>query len=336
VTVLEAGQTVDRYEVREFVGEGGMAMVYRAKHRILGSDHALKVMTNIHPSYQDRLLREGRAQSSLSHMNIVHVSDVLRIGDSLALVMDWVEGMTLREWLAYNSPSIDEALHIFRGIVRGVRHAHAHGVVHRDLKPGNVLMEETEKGPVPKVADFGLAKVQMDDPSGDPETYTLWDDRIPLTRSGAALGTPEYMAPEQVRDAAKVDARADLFSLGCILYELACGKQAFSGDVVDVYKAVTDGRYVPPEEIVPDLPDAVVVAIHSLLSVDADARLATCDQLLALLDPPAIPSVPPTDPARDFAPPAGASGRSAEIAILPLVGPMTGIVVVAFLLAWLL
>jgi serine/threonine-protein kinase len=206
--------------------------------------------------------------------------------------------------------------------------------VHRDLKPGNVLMEDTEKGPVPKVADFGLAKVRLDDPIGDPETYTLWDDRVPLTRSGAALGTPEYMAPEQVRDAAKVDARADLFSLGCILYELACGKQAFSGDVVDVYKAVTDGRYVPPEELAPELPDAVVVAIHSLLSVDADARLATCDQLLTLLDPPAGPSLgpkPPLPPSSRFVPP-----PAAEVAMLPIVAPMAGLVLVAFALAWLL
>jgi serine/threonine protein kinase len=103
---------------------------------------------------------------------------------------------------------------------------------------------------VPKVADFGLAKVHVDDPSGEPGTYAV--GRSFRSRSGAALGTPEYMAPEQ-GDAAKVDARADLFSLGCILYEAGV-RAAFSGDVVDVYKAVTDGRYVPPEEIVPTCP----------------------------------------------------------------------------------
>jgi hypothetical protein len=104
--------------------------------------------------------------------------------------------------------------------------------------------------------------------------------------------------------------------------------------VVDVYKAVTDGRYVPPEEINPHLPDAVVVAIHSLLSVDADARLATCDQLLALLDPPAGPSLGPTGP---LPPPSRfVPSPRAEVAILPLIGPMAGIVLLAFAIAWLL
>ncbi len=161
---------------------------------------------------------------------------------------------------------------LFLGIVSGVRQAHRIGVVHRDLKPANVLLARAQEGFLPKVTDFGLVKSLSGDPS------------VAHTRSGIAMGTPSYMAPEQIRDARSVDQRADVWSLGCILYELVTRRRAFPGEqALEIYNAVILGDYPDPRRWVPDLPDRIDAAIRGCLCVDPAKRIPDCDTLLEVV-----------------------------------------------------
>ncbi len=270
--ILEAGMTVDRYEVESFIGDGGLSEVFRVTHRDLRSSHALKVLAVDLPNISARILAEGRVQAQLNHPNVVPVSDIVDVRGRPGLVMEYVPGSSLRDWLRNNSPTLEETLVLFAGIVRGVRAAHRLGIIHRDLKPENILLAETEAGLVPKVMDFGLVKV-LSQEEGD-------------TQTGMMMGTPQYMAPEQIRDASRVNERADLFSLGCILYGMTCGVPAFRGsDMVTILNKTAQGDYPDPATLRPDIPDHIAVVIRSLLSVDPEDRLPDCDAVLDAIFP---------------------------------------------------
>ncbi len=250
-----------------------MAAVYKVRHLQLNSFHALKLLFLTAPHVRQRLIREGRVQASLRHPNIVAVTDVLEIEGAPALVMEFVDGPALDEWLVGRKLSIPEALQVFRGIVLGISHAHNLGVAHRDLKPANVLLATTNDGLIPKVTDFGLMKA-LDPEKGERAT----------TKSGIAMGTPNYMSPEQIRDAASVDRRTDVFALGCILYELLAGQECFPGtNQFEIYRLVTAGNYKPIAELVPDVSRRVSNAIDLCLMTDRDARLSDCDMLFDML-----------------------------------------------------
>lgn len=185
----------------------------------------------------------------------------------LGLVMELVDGPTLAELLQDGPLTLPEADVLARGLLDGVRAAHARGFVHRDLKPGNVLLARIDETLVPKIADFGLAKALAE--PGD----------TARTRAGTGLGTPPYMAPEQIRDAATADARADLFSLGAIFQELVTGRRAFDGpDVWEIFRAIQEGRAAP---LPPELPDRMAEAIRGALTVDRDRRIPTAAALTA-------------------------------------------------------
>lgn len=268
--LLRIGETIDRYRIEALIGQGGMAAVYRVRHVRLDSEHALKVLFVTSPKLCDRLIREGRVQANLHNSNIVSVTDVLNIQGSPALVMEYIDGPALDTWLLENRPTLEESLWLFRGILRGMTIAHERGVVHRDLKPANVLLFPSDEGLVPKVTDFGLVKSLVDQ-KGD-------------TMTGMSLGTPEYMSPEQIRDASDIDARADMWALGCILYELVCHKRAFQGvDKMGTFNLIVAGHYEPPRKLAENLPRNVAEAIRSLLEVDREERLASCDALYDLL-----------------------------------------------------
>lgn len=269
---LEVGQHVDRYTVDALIGAGGTAMVYRVRHNQLHTWHALKVLTITSEAIRERMIREGQVQASLRHLNIVTVTDVLDLDGAPGLLMEYVEGPSLERALGQFRIRMGDAETLFLGVVSGVRQAHMHGLVHRDLKPANVLLARTSEGFVPKVTDFGLAKLLQDEPG------------VAHTRSGIAMGTPSYMAPEQIRDARTVDQRADLWSLGCILYELVLRRRAFPGEeALPIYNAVTVGDYVPPREILADLPNRVDLAIRGCLTVDRARRIPDCETLIAVL-----------------------------------------------------
>jgi len=269
---LQPGTIIDRYIVEAALGRGGMAEVYAVRHRQLGSLHALKILTTPSSDVRERLLQEGRVQAQLRHPNIVSVTDVVDISGSPGLVMEYISGPTLGgliSALQFPLPQVDR---LARGILSGVAAAHDHGLVHRDLKPANILIDIHEGNLVPKVADFGLVKIVSGEDAAEHS----------MTRSGAAMGTPSFMAPEQIRDTKTVDHRADLFSLGAILYELTSGNRAFRGrDMMEIFTAVVTGDFEPVEQVASDVPQRMVDAINWALQVDVDERVPHCKELLS-------------------------------------------------------
>jgi hypothetical protein len=296
--VLEIGETIERYQVEAMLGSGGLAAVYRVRHLHLGTVHALKVLLVATPLDRARLLSEGQVQARLKHPNVVAVSDVLVVHRAPALVMELVEGPSLEQQLQTGPLPLEHAMGLLRGIVAGVGAAHAAGLVHRDLKPSNVLLGQGRAGEtVAKVTDFGLVR-----PMGAPGQGTS---------SGTAVGTPAYMAPEQIREPSAVDTRADLWGLGCLLYELVCGRRAFPMlDPFLLYEAVAAGRYEEPAGVEP----RIAGVIRDLLQVDPKSRIPSCAalwerlwdeppppelqdrELISLLPPAKLPRGAPTAP----------------------------------------
>ena len=271
--MLRPGVAVDRYVVDVEIGRGGMAVVYRVHHRTLGSTHALKVLYLPSPDMNERVMQEGRIQASLRHTNVVAVTDVVDVEGAPGLIMDYVDGDNLEVWLEKGGRELDEVIIVFRQVVAGVRAAHDRGLVHRDLKPANVLMSRVEGQWRPMITDFGLAKAVSSVTAGSP------------TRSNMSMGTPSYMAPEQIRNARAVDQRADVFSLGALLYRMVVGVQPFHGaDVLEVMLATAEGAFVPPEEARPELPDRLARVISACLAPDPNRRLESCERLIAALD----------------------------------------------------
>jgi eukaryotic-like serine/threonine-protein kinase len=322
--VLTPGDIVERYRIELLLGRGGMALVYRVRHLSLETVHALKVLQVDDPMVRERLVREGRVQARIRHPNVVSVRDVLEVEGAPALLMDFVGGGSLADRLERGPLPPEEALSLFRGVVAGVAHAHAHGLVHRDLKPANVLLDRDEAGALlPRVTDFGLARLSDD---------TL--DRQHRTRQGQAMGTPAYMAPEQIRDASAVDQRADIWSLGVILYELLCGQRPFEApDVVSLMYQVASGRYEAPRRVRPELEAPLAMAIEGALCLDREARIPDCEALLAVLDgdrswappPPAAEAASQTwDPALSALPRAAPAPLPGPAPLPPLPPPLEG------------
>ncbi|MBW1878329.1 MAG: serine/threonine protein kinase [Deltaproteobacteria bacterium] len=263
-----------------------MGEVYKVVHLERGTVHALKYLPLANSKIRKRLLREADLQTQLAHQNVVTLTEVLDIEGDPGLVMEYVDGPPLSLWLRERRLTLEEAEALFIGVVSGVAHAHRRGLVHRDLKPSNILLARTPDGMIPKVADFGIAKAL----SGDHEK---------LTQSGHSLGSPAYMAPEQIQNAHEVDQRADMFSLGCLLFELVCGVRAFQGeDTLEVLNAVAQGNYVHPTQVVPDLPGRIVDSIVRCLAQDPKQRVQTCEELLEILDTGSDDPMTPVSPRR--------------------------------------
>jgi serine/threonine protein kinase len=261
--LLGSGDVVEGYEVRALVGTGGMAEVYRVVRD--GNTYALKLLTIAGSSVRERLMREARTMSAMRHPNVVALEDVIDTPHGPGLVLEYVAGPSLHGLLEHHL-SMDQVDALALDILDGVAACHSSGLVHRDLKPANILIQPVDDRLVAKVADFGLVKVL----GGDQGTLR--------TRTGATAGTPAYMAPEQIRDASRVDVRADVFSLGAVLYELATGRRAFDGlGVLDVFERIQAGQHGPVDE----LPERMQRAITGALQADRDARLADVDALRA-------------------------------------------------------
>jgi len=269
---LEPGHQIERYVVEGILGQGGAASVYRVRHVTLGSTFALKVLAVPSKSIRGRMLQEGRIQATIRSSNVVQIVDVFDVDGHLGLLMEYVKGPSLAELLTAHRFPLDEALAVFGGILAGVDVAHEKGLIHRDVKPANVLIQLADDGIWPKVTDFGIAKGGE---SADP---------VDVTRPGSTMGTPCYMPPEQIHDASSVDKRADIWSLGCVLYELVCHQRAFPGDyLLDILNAVVRGEFIPPEQHVPNLPPRVLQAIRGALVLDPASRIPDCRTLAAVL-----------------------------------------------------
>ena len=227
-----------RYRVLSLLGSGGMGAVYKAEHLLMGRTVALKVMNRAvvgNAATVERFRREFRASALKSHPNIVAAYDAEQAGDLHFLVMEYVEGTDLARWVAEHGPMpVDEACDAIRQAARGLQHAHEHGMIHRDIKPHNLMRTASPVASAPgvvKVLDFGLARLVAEAASGQGG----------VTGQGTLLGTVDYLAPEQADDARQADIRSDIYSLGCTLYHLLTGQPPFpKGTVVQKIMAHTE------------------------------------------------------------------------------------------------
>ena len=222
---LEAGTRLGHYEVVSPLGAGGMGEVYRAKDLELGREVAIKVLPegfSREPERMTRLEREAKVLAGLNHANIATLYSFEADGSTRFLVMEVVEGETLEERLKKGALPIAQVLEIGRQIGAAIDAAHKAGVVHRDLKPGNVMLT----GAGTKVLDFGLAREVAPDGPVDTEAPTM---TAAISEEGRIVGTMPYMAPEQLQES-QADSRTDIWALGCVLYEMATGERPFRGD----------------------------------------------------------------------------------------------------------
>ena len=235
--VEELAASFPQLEIIELIGQGGMGAVYKAKQKSLGRFVALKILAPQHaenPDFAERFSREGQALAEVNHPNIVTVHDFGRAGDFYFLLMEFVDGVSLRQAMKAGRLTPEQALAIVPPICEALQFAHDRGIVHRDIKPENLLLDKEDRV---KIADFGIARMLRRDvgwdsvptsASGTSSSRANSRDGVPtyesdLTRE-SVLGTPQYMAPEQRDRPASVDHRADIFSLGVVLYEMLTGE----------------------------------------------------------------------------------------------------------------
>ncbi|MBZ5600298.1 MAG: protein kinase [Acidobacteriia bacterium] len=272
---LTSGTKLGPYEVLAPLGAGGMGEVYRARDTRLDRTVAVKILPShlsSNPDARQRFDREARTISSLSHPNICHLYDVGSQEGTSYLVMEYLEGETLADRLRKGPLPFDQVLKYGIEICEGLEKAHRNGVIHRDLKPGNIML--TKGGA--KLMDFGLAKpVVPASPPSSGLTQTLATPQHPLTTEGMVVGTFQYMSPEQV-EGKEADARGDIFALGAVLYEMATGKRAFEGKTAaSTIAAILAAEPPPISAVQPLSPPAFEATVKSCLAKDPDERLQT-------------------------------------------------------------
>ncbi len=281
------GSTIsDRYKIERLLGEGGMGAVYQAEHTLMRKRMAIKVlhpeMTRL-PEVVARFEREAMAAAHIDHPHVVTATDFGKLEDgSFFLALEFVEGKSLREVIALGRLELGRALHIGRQIAAALSRAHALKIVHRDLKPENVMLVEREGDPdFVKVLDFGIAKVQIGElTAGD--VSQAGPGQPVLTQAGMVYGTPEYMAPEQALGQT-VDSRADLYALGCIMYEMLCGVRPFDAESKVALLGMQVTAPVPPMATkAPDanVPPEVEALVKRLLAKEATERLGDARELI--------------------------------------------------------
>jgi serine/threonine-protein kinase len=272
------GRTLTHYKVVEQLGSGGMGVVYKALDLRLDRHVALKVLPagkSDDQERRDRFLHEARAASALNDPHIVTVYDIFTEDHTDVLVMELVQGRTLRDILNDGPMPVARAVEIVLQVAEGVGAAHAAGIVHRDLKPGNVMV--TERGRV-KVLDFGLAKLVGGGAIADQPTISS-----PATVAGVLLGTVDYMSPEQAKGD-PIDARTDVFALGAMLYEMLTGTRPFAAaHAPGVLHEIVYGTIVPPRTRRPEIPAAVAAVVVRALERDLDRRYPSMESLASEL-----------------------------------------------------
>ncbi|NVB82699.1 MAG: protein kinase [Kofleriaceae bacterium] len=258
------GTTIERYRLERVLGEGGMGRVYLAVQPAIGSRVAIKVLSeecSRNAELLERFFAEARAVNLIRHENIVSVLDLAQLPDGRPfIIMEFIEGHTLGHHVRKTAAPLGGVAQVIGEVLAGLAAAHAIGIVHRDLKPDNVLV--TVEGHA-KILDFGIAKLAPAHRA----------DVSPRTKTGALLGTPAYMAPEQISGAGNVDARTDIYSMGIVLYEAVTGTVPFSGGTLfDLMRAHLEEAPPPPRARRPDLPPAMEQVILQALAKDPAHR----------------------------------------------------------------
>jgi serine/threonine-protein kinase len=270
----------NKYRVARLIGDGGMGVVYEARHEVLGTAVALKFLhaeLARRPGLASRFVQEAKVSASIQSPHVTRVSDVDSMADGLPyMVMELLTGESLQQLLDRRRKlPVEQAVDFALQIASGLEAAHALGVVHRDLKPDNVFITPSPGGPLLKLLDFGIAKLR------ESSEY-----KKGLTRPGAIMGTPEYMAPEQLYAADRVDHRADLYSLGVLLYEMLTGERPANGDdAQQIVGLVIAGKIKPITEHDPSFPDALAKAVHRALAPDKALRFASAAEMRQALMP---------------------------------------------------
>ena len=330
------------YLIEAVAGRGGMSTVYRAENRRLGNRVALKILAAdlaADETFRERFVRESRLAASISHPNIIPIYDAGSEGENLYIVMRYVEGADLKQVLSDAGPlPIDVAVSIICQAGRGLAAAHAGGLIHRDVKPANILIDFADGADPrlahPYVADFGLTK-HLGSVSG-------------ATGTGHLVGTLDYVSPEQISGGA-LDERTDVYSLGCVLYECLAGRAPFSGpgDAAVLWAHMWETP-VPPRELRDDVNPQIDAVVSRAMAKDLDARFSSCRDLVAALEsaagataqvamrpielpvPLTAPRPPPAAPAAAGAPVGGGGERRGR---RRRIGAAAGMLVVAALAA---
>ncbi|WDI40625.1 serine/threonine-protein kinase [Bremerella sp. P1] len=275
-----------RYRIIRQLGQGGMGIVYQAEHKLMERPVALKVISSRLMKNElavERFHQEVKAAAKLSHRNIVAAYDAEQAGDMHFLVMEYIDGISLDQLVARRKPlPVLHACNYVLQAAQGLQHAFERGTVHRDIKPHNLM--RTTRGTI-KILDFGLARfaTQSDQSPDDPG----------LTADFTALGTPDYMAPEQARDSKRADIRADLYSLGCTLYFLLAGQPPFpEGTAFEKVLGHCERQPQPLSELRDDIPPEVIVIVEKLMAKSPDDRYQTPAEVVEQLKPFGHPDSP--------------------------------------------
>lgn len=309
---LEVGTVISDYQIVSLIGQGGMGKVFKVRNLISDRAEAMKVLLpdlDPRPDLAERFLREIKVVAGLEHPNIASLRTALRVGNQLLMIMEYVEGHSLNEMLAVGRFDEARAINVTSQVLNALAHAHRLGVVHRDVKPSNILVGSGDRV---KLTDFGIASR-----TGDPK----------LTAAGTALGSLYYMSPEQMK-AEPIDARSDLYSVGATLYEMITGIRPVPGEsFYSILRAHAETRPKPMIHVVPGITSALSCVVERSLEKSPEGRFQTAEAFQAALrgldseaqtvdfvatapEPPLV-FRPPTNPNRT---PSGSTPPSGQVA----------------------
>ena len=265
-------EVIGNYKIVSEIARGGMGIVYKAIHPSLKRHVIIKKLSiRGNNSIKERFKREAQILLDLNNPNIVHLFDYFTEGPYHYIVLEFVDGMSLDKLLKKQimlSPQV--AMLIFRDSLRALKFAHDNGVVHRDIKPGNILI--SRHGDI-KLADFGIASSERE------------EEDTSLTTSGVTLGTPSYMPPERFDDSHSVDNRADIYAMGIMLYEMVTGTKPFPGNFApETIAKIQKGKYIPPEKINKSIPKVICKLIKKMTRVKASKRYQDIEPILKIVD----------------------------------------------------